>query len=80
MPNAEEVVDLSWRATFKAKRKADRGKPHRKKPDRDNIDKAILDVLFPEDKGGDQAIAKGTLEKVWGEQDGLEITLTIEGK
>ena len=85
MPSPQQVMDLSWRATFappkswsKKKREAAIGGIHRAKPDRDNIDKAILDVLFPDSKGGDSAVGVGTLEKYWGDRDLLEIFLTFE--
>ena len=64
-----EVV--SWEAYIempdswsKKKRAAMIGKYHRVKPDRDNIDKAILDSLFDNDAG----VAAGKLTKLWCEQ------------
>jgi Holliday junction resolvase RusA-like endonuclease len=48
----------SWSKTKKA---AMSGMPHRQKPDRDNIDKAICDALFPDDK----RIWGGQQRKVW---------------
>jgi Holliday junction resolvase RusA-like endonuclease len=85
MPSPEQIMDLSWRATFtppkswsQQKREAAIGTIHRVKPDRDNIDKAILDVLFPEAKGGDAAVGVGTLEKYWGDEDLLEISISFE--
>ena len=78
LPPAELIEDLSWVATFafpksysKKKRAALMGQLHRNVPDRDNIDKGILDSLFAQDS----AIAKGTIEKRWGETDSIEITI-----
>ena len=48
------------------------GTLHRSKPDRDNIDKAVMDALFPEDSG----IAAGTIRKVWGEPPRVEGEIT----
>jgi len=79
LPTAIEIADLSWTAYFpppsswsKKKRAAAMGTLHRSRPDRDNIDKAILDSLFPEDS----AIAAGTIRKVWGEPARIEVTIT----
>jgi Holliday junction resolvase RusA-like endonuclease len=79
LPPADTVLSLSWVATFvpaashsKAKRDAMIGQLHRQKPDRDNIDKAVLDALYPD---GDAAIPGGTLLKVWGTTAKLEIEI-----
>jgi Holliday junction resolvase RusA-like endonuclease len=79
LPPTESVVWLSWTAYFAppdswSRRKRERlmGEQHQQKPDRDNIDKAVLDCLYP---GGDQAIAGGTIEKLWGEPARIEITI-----
>jgi len=78
LPPTELIEDLSWVATFafpksysKKKRTALMGQLHRSTPDRDNCDKAVLDILFKQDS----AIAKGTIEKRWGETDSLEIVI-----
>lgn len=83
IPAALEVVSLSWVAYFappeswsKKKKQATIGTLHRTKPDRDNLDKALLDALFPD---GDQAIAQGTIRKEWGTFERLEITIETEG-
>jgi Holliday junction resolvase RusA-like endonuclease len=55
------------------KKDAMRGQLHRQKPDRDNIDKAILDALFKDDSG----IAAGTLCKRWDDGKGARIELEI---
>jgi Holliday junction resolvase RusA-like endonuclease len=79
VPPAEQVERLDWVAYFepppswsKAKKAEAIGQLHRSKPDRDNIDKAVLDALFKSDSG----IAVGTLEKRWGVPARLEITIT----
>jgi Holliday junction resolvase RusA-like endonuclease len=75
-----DVLRLSWIAYFpmpeswsKKKKEEMRGKPHRQKPDRDNVDKAILDSLFDDDSG----IASGTLDKRWDDDGGARIELTF---
>lgn len=81
LPAPESVTSLSWVAYFcppvswsKKKRLSVIGKPHRAKPDRDNIDKAVLDALFKEDS----AIAKGTIEKRWDWIERMEVTIESE--
>jgi Holliday junction resolvase RusA-like endonuclease len=81
LPVAESVIDLSWTAHFEppkswseAKRAAAWGELHRQSPDRDNIDKAILDALYQEDK----AIAMGTLKKVWGFPPRVEVNVLYQ--
>jgi len=61
----------SW---SKKKRAAAIGTLHRSKPDRDNIDKGILDAMFEEDAG----IASGTIEKRWAENSRIEITIDVD--
>src|SRR5688572_7856631 len=53
LPDPSKVISFDWKAFFpppdswSKKRRAEAiGKPHRSSPDRDNIDKAILDALF----------------------------------
>lgn len=58
----------SW---SKKKRAEMFGKPHRTRPDRDNMDKAISDALFLEDGG----VWKGSQEKRWSEQGRVELTM-----
>lgn len=81
VPEAERILDVSWVARFeppastsKKKRAVMIGTLHRNKPDRDNIDKAVLDVLFKEDQG----IASGTIRKEWADQASLTIVITYE--
>jgi Holliday junction resolvase RusA-like endonuclease len=80
MVNLDDVRQLSWVAyiampdSWSAKQKKEMsGKPHLQKPDRDNIDKAVLDALF----GDDSKIWRGSTEKRWDDGNGerLEIKL-----
>lgn len=73
-------VSLSWTAYIqfpksysKMKRETLAGKDHRQKPDRDNIDKGILDALFKEDK----SVSSGTLRKLWDDGNGPRIEMSI---
>ena len=82
LPPAEKVLSLDWAAYFEPpkswpKKTRDRQlcKLHRAKPDRDNVDKAVLDCLYP---GGDSAIAKGTIVKRWGTPPRIEIVIVLE--
>lgn len=91
--DANSVERLDWTAYFEPppswsekKRASMLGKQHRQVPDRDNIDKAILDALWPRSKkiftggkGDDSAIAVGAVEKFWGEESYLEIRITHGG-
>jgi Holliday junction resolvase RusA-like endonuclease len=70
------VTRVDWVAYFpipkswsKSKRAEMAGTPHRSKPDRDNVDKAILDALFEEDSG----VSIGTLEKRWDDGGGSRV-------
>ena len=72
--------DVSWVAYFpmpkswsKKRKAAMKGQPHRQRPDRDNIDKAILDALFKEDSG----IYTGRLAKYWDDGQGARIEIRI---
>jgi Holliday junction resolvase RusA-like endonuclease len=74
----KDTNNLSWIAYIpipkswtKAKKIAMAGVLHRQTPDRDNIDKAILDALFKEDSG----VATGTLTKRWDDGAGPRIEL-----
>jgi Holliday junction resolvase RusA-like endonuclease len=74
-----DTVDLSWVAYLpipkswtEEKKERLSGEFHLQKPDRDNIDKAILDALFKEDSG----IATGTITKRWDDGKGPRIELT----
>lgn len=80
LPDASRVKSLSWTAYFapsqswSKRRKAEAiGQMHRHKPDRDNIDKAVLDALFAEDS----PIACGTIAKYWDEPPRLEVVIEL---
>jgi len=61
----------TYRTLKKDEREAMIGTLHRVKPDRDNIDKAVLDCLFKEDS----AIAAGTIKKAYSWEPRLEIVI-----
>ena len=76
----EAPVSVSWVAYLPippswsgAKRRAHMGQPHKSKPDRDNIDKGILDALFE----ADACVASGVLVKRWEDEKGPRIELTL---
>jgi Holliday junction resolvase RusA-like endonuclease len=75
------VHSLSWTAYFpmpeswsKKRKLAMRSTGHYSKPDRDNVDKAILDALFEQDSG----VSHGTLVKLWDDGNGPRIEITIK--
>lgn len=92
VPPATSVMALSWTAYFevstswaKAKQAAMIDKQHRQMPDRDNIDKAVLDALWPRSRkiatggeGDDSAIAVGSIGKYWARESYLEIRIRLE--
>jgi Holliday junction resolvase RusA-like endonuclease len=74
------VHTLSWVAYFpmpkswsKKKKAVLKGMRHESKPDRDNVDKAILDALFKDDSG----ISDGRLSKRWDDGNGARIEIVI---
>ena len=68
------VVYLPMPASWSKKKKHEMaGEPHRSKPDRDNIDKGILDALFESDQG----VAFGELRKYWCQVTCERIELTL---
>ena len=76
-----DAYSVSWTAYFSMpkswsnkKKEALKGQAHRQKPDRDNIDKAILDSLMKEDSG----ISEGKIIKRWDDGDGARIELVIK--
>lgn len=76
----DNASHLSWIAYFempkswsKSKKRKMSNTPHRCKPDRDNVDKAILDALFIDDS----KIYSGSLLKMWDDGHGPRIVLTI---
>jgi Holliday junction resolvase RusA-like endonuclease len=77
----KDAVSVSWTAYFphpksrsKGKAAALAGQRHQAKPDRDNVDKAILDTLFDDDSG----IADGVLAKRWDDGGGARIEICFE--
>lgn len=68
-----QATCVSWVAVFQTT-KFSAGAVHRAKPDRDNIDKLILDALFSNDEG--VGGLSGT-QKMWADEDVLLIA--IEG-
>jgi Holliday junction resolvase RusA-like endonuclease len=60
------AMPQSWSAK---KRKLMIGQPHRPKPDRDNLEKAVLDALWE----NDSAVWKGSQEKRWAESGAIEL-------
>lgn len=53
------------RSWSKAKRLAMEGQLHEQKPDRDNLEKALLDSVY----GEDSHVADGRVTKLWGSED-----------
>lgn len=64
------VIPKSWSKKKKAEHK---GEPHQQKPDRDNIDKGILDALF----GDDSIVWDGRMRKFWDDGNGPRLELWI---
>lgn len=65
---------ITMPASWSKKKKAEMdGKPHKQRPDRDNIDKAVADALFAEDSG----IWKGGQEKRWCKEGDGRIEIEI---
>jgi len=82
IPAASSVTSVDWCAYFepprswpKKKRVAAIMELHRDKPDRDNIDKAVLDCLWPR---GDSAIAQGLIVKRWAWVARMEINIRYQ--
>jgi len=81
LPDPSQIISLDWKAYFpppqswsKKRRLEAIGRPHRSSPDRDNIDKAILDALFKDDRG----IPGGWIEKLWGEPARIEVRIKLQ--
>lgn len=55
------------RSWSKKEREKNRHQPHLQKPDKDNLEKAWLDALFPDDSG----IWDGRVTKVWAEEGAI---------
>lgn len=67
-----KIRQLNWAAWFecpksysKKKKEYLSGKLHTEKPDRDNIDKAVLDALFRNIPEDDKEVAYGLIQKHW---------------
>lgn len=82
IPDGAVIREVSWIAYFKMpgswsnKKRAEMlHSPHRSKPDRDNIDKALLDALF---KDGDEHITSGRIHKEWAETGKLYVEITYD--
>jgi len=81
LPDAALVAEVNWTAYFeppkswsKKRRASAIGTIHRSVPDRDNLDKAILDCLWRHDS----AIGCGTLRKLWDWSGRLEIEVVLD--
>ncbi|MBN3093504.1 RusA family crossover junction endodeoxyribonuclease [Pectobacterium brasiliense] len=70
--NKITLPESGWHVTFvlpmppswsKKKRSEMNGKPHQQKPDKDNLEKALLDAIFDDDS----RIWDGRVSKIWGE-------------
>ncbi|MDY4380363.1 RusA family crossover junction endodeoxyribonuclease [Pectobacterium brasiliense] len=70
--NKITLPESGWHVTFvlpmppswsKKKRAEMNGKPHQQKPDKDNLEKALLDAIFDDDS----RVWDGRVSKVWGE-------------
>lgn len=64
-------IRLPYLLVFKFKTKVKNlwGKPHQVKPDKDNLEKAFLDILYQQD----QAAWNGCVVKLWDAHDVVEI-------
>ncbi len=78
VPLPHQIKGVSWLAYFpipkswsKKKTAEMAGTIHQVKPDRDNIDKAILDSLF----GNDSGVAIGLTGKFWDDGEGPRIEI-----
>jgi len=54
----------------KKKKEYFNGKPHQQKPDKDNLEKSLLDAIFNDDSH----IWDGRVSKIWGEEGRIIIT------
>jgi Holliday junction resolvase RusA-like endonuclease len=77
----DDYNKVSWKAYFtmpeswsNKKKDGMRGEYHMVKPDRDNIDKGILDALFRQDSH----VCAGTLEKFWDDGKGARLEIETE--
>lgn len=77
-----DVLQIDWSAFIgipktwtAAKRESLAGALHRQKPDKDNIEKALLDAVLYEDSG----IACGWTSKQWDDGKGPRLVVTFKG-
>ena len=82
LPRADKVTSITWSAYFappkswKIVNRVDAiGELHRAKPDLDNIAKAVLDSLWPDD---DSAIAVMQCDKAWSARPRIEIIIRYD--
>ena len=54
---------------FKAKKKSEIDTPHQKRPDKDNLEKGFLDILFKEDSH----VWDGRVSKIIGEENRIDV-------
>lgn len=52
------------------------GTPHQQTPDKDNLEKGILDIFLP---GDDSKVFDGRVTKLWGDTDSIEIWRLRDG-
>lgn len=61
---------LPMPASWSAKKRAEMdGKPHQQKPDKDNLEKALLDAIYDDDA----RVWDGRVTKLWGEKGLIRI-------
>ncbi len=79
-PNVYPTI-ISWCAYFsipeswsRKKKEEMKGKPHKVRPDRDNVDKGILDALFK----SDSHVWSGHIEKRWDDGKGARIEISYD--
>ncbi len=66
-------------AMFPTKRVERWGQPHTIRPDRDNVEKGVLDVLVRSRVLKDDAIvSSGSFRKIWAERGGLDVRISYE--
>lgn len=73
LPPSTKVAKVEMIAYFKPTKKSLSGKPHRQRPDADNVFKTV-DSLWKEDSG----IYHIEARKYWGEPERLEVKVFVE--
>lgn len=81
IPDEAIITSVNWVAHYEMPKSWTRKKriqsfrtPHTSKPDRDNVDKALLDALFKDDSG----VGCGFISKVWDLQSHLGVIITYQ--